>query len=190
MNSHHVPRPQSHFLDPISRSHHSHDYRDIFLISVGKLSAPRSRIPFKATPSTTQQLCDIIKEQALPSLHCHCTVLAVIRGTPLAAVTQLCLDTGGGELIGTLAGTPCFSLQNICARKVMRDSKIHHPQLLHSRGCSAAFLLIHLGFWWIGWVFITGSSLTCVSQGALDAPVPGSEHLLEPWLKMSSSSAS
>lgn len=151
MSSHYPPRPQAHFLDSISRSNHSHDFRDILLISVGKLSATRSRIPFKATPSTTQQLGNVIKKQVLSSLQCHYTVLPIISGILLAAVTELYFDAGGGELIRTLAGTLCFSLQNIFSKKVMRDLKIHHLQLLYILGCSAVFLLIHLGFWCNCW---------------------------------------
>lgn len=151
MNSHYLPRPQTHFLDSISRSNPTHDLRDILLISAGKLSATRNRIPFKAAPSTAQQLGNGIKKQVLSSLHCHYTALPITSGILLAVVTELYFDTGGGELIRTLAGTLCFSLRNMFSKKAMRDLKSHHLQLLHSPGCPAVFLLNHFQFPWNLW---------------------------------------
>lgn len=92
MSSHYLPRPQAHFLDSISRSNHSDHFRAI-LISVGKLSATR-RIAFKAAPSTTQQLGNVIKEQGsfLSALPLYCT--SIISGILLATVTDFVFRHG------------------------------------------------------------------------------------------------
>ena len=113
------------------------------LQSASMLSAARDRIPFKAVPSTTQQLCDVIKSGFFPL----CT--SRLPWHPAGLHHGVVFPPGRCGARQDCCWTRCFSLRNIFSKKVMRDSKIHGLQLPHVLDCSAAFSLIHRGFWWI-----------------------------------------
>lgn len=77
--------PQSHFLDFVPEGRHRQDCTASSHTSWQAFSC-KEEIPFKAAQSTTQHLCKITK-QVLPSPRCHRTVLPIISGILLAAVT-------------------------------------------------------------------------------------------------------